>query len=39
MRGFDNVNPLPVFVQNMLVKELKAIAINFNGAPGVCFNK
>jgi hypothetical protein len=29
----------PIFIQGMLIKQLKAVAINFNGVPRVAFDQ
>ena len=34
-RRFDDVDPRPLFIQDMFVKELESIAVNLDGAPGV----
>jgi hypothetical protein len=39
LRRFDNIHPLPVFIQHMFVKKLEAITINFNGTPIITFHE
>jgi len=36
---FNDINPLSLFVNNVFVKELQAIAIYFDGTPGVRFDQ
>ena len=37
--GFDNVDPLPVLIEDMLPEELQSVSVNLDGAPGMGLNQ
>jgi len=38
-RGFDNIYPDPLFVQDLFVEELQSVPVYFNGTPRMTFDQ
>ena len=39
LRRLDDIDPLSLFVEDMLVEKLQSIAVDFDGAPGVALDE